>query len=73
MGSIHEFRANTPPQTTQGGYFGSEVVEAVRKKEAERRAAKHPTPTQPFNPLAPQPVDYRVLEDALARSRRVRR
>ena len=74
MGSFHELKATAFPQAfTSPSRFGWTVEAALAKKQAERDAAKHPAVVPPPNPLAPQPVDYRVLENALARSRRGRR
>jgi hypothetical protein len=72
MGSTHELRATAFPQAfASSSRFGWQVEADLAKKQAEKEASRHPVPLP--NPLAPKPVNYSLLEQALARSHRGRR
>jgi hypothetical protein len=76
MGSFHELKATAFPQAfVSKSKYGWEVEAALAKEKADKEADKHPKPITPSNPLVPpsRPVNYRILEDVLARSRRGRR
>jgi hypothetical protein len=59
MGSFHELKATTFAQADRSSSrFGWEPELAVRRKETERKAAKHPTPPPTEPAITPDMVRF---------------